>query len=160
MEKDKVMKVFVSGTYDILHAGHVQFFKEALEYGMKNCHSHSIGEVQRVELIVSFCSDKNLMLYKGRKPSIPQDNKKILLQAICYISRVHIGTDDGYVWDFIPAFLAEKPDYLIITEDDKFAGEKGQFCKEHGATLVILPKTPPMATPVSTSSIISNIRGN
>ena len=28
------MKVFVSGTFDILHAGHIQFFKEAKQYGM------------------------------------------------------------------------------------------------------------------------------
>ena len=52
----KNKKVFVSGTYDILHAGHIQFFKEAKALGGF--------------LIVSFCSSKNLELYKGRKSSI------------------------------------------------------------------------------------------
>ena len=154
------MKVFVSGTYDILHAGHIQFFKEAKQWGMKNSPRPGVGEVGKVDLIVSFCSEANLKLYKGRRSSMPDDNKMILLQAICYVDRAYIGTDDGGVWDFVPAFLAEKPDVLIVTEDDKYADEKARFCKEHGTMLVILPKTPPAATPVSTTSIISNIKGN
>ena len=140
------MKIFVSGTYDILHAGHIQFFKEARELGDY--------------LVVSFCSEKNLMLYKGRHPSIPDDNKKIVLEAIRYIDKVVIGNDDGGVWDFVPSFLEEKPDILVVTTDDKYADEKRKFCEEHGVKFVILPKNPPVATPVSTSSILEKIRKN
>ena len=158
-EKGGNMKVFVSGTYDILHAGHIQFFKEAKEWGMNHAPRLQTGEIFKVDLIVSYCSEANLMLYKGRRTSMPDDNKKILLEAIRYVDRAYMGTDDGGVWDFVPAFLAEKPDVLIVTEDDKYFAEKGEFCKNNGATLIILPKTPPMATPVSTTSIISNIKG-
>ena len=139
------MKIFVSGTYDILHAGHIQFFKE----------SKSLGDY----LVVSFCSTKNLELYKGRKSSIPDDNKKILLESIRYIDKVVIGNDDGGVWDFVPAFILEKPDILVVTDDDKYADEKRKFCEEHKTKFIILPKTPPMATPVSTSSILNKILG-
>lgn len=137
------MKIFVSGTYDILHAGHIQFFKEA----------KALGDY----LVVSFCSSKNLELYKGRKGSLPDDNKKILLEAICYIDKVVIGNDDGGIWDFVPKFLLEKPDILVITVDDKYIDEKKKFCEEHNVKFVILPKTLPDATPTCTSDIIKRI---
>lgn len=140
------MKIFVSGTYDILHAGHVQFFKEARELGDY--------------LVVSFCSDANLVLYKGRHSCMPDDNKKILIEAIRYVDKVVVGTDDGGVWDFVPAFLAEKPDILAVTTDDVHIEEKREFCEKNGAKLVILSKTPPMATPICTSGIIQSILKN
>ncbi|MFA6251743.1 MAG: hypothetical protein WC603_03915 [Candidatus Paceibacterota bacterium] len=152
------MKIFVSGCYDILHAGHAQFFKEAKEWGIAHLPKRNTGQVQKVDLIVSYCSSANLLLYKGRHSSLPDDNKKILLEAIRYIDKVYKGTDDGGVWDFIPAFLEEKPDVLIVTEDDKHADEKAQFCKEHGVKFVILPKTLPPVTPTSTSEIRRKIR--
>lgn len=137
------MKVFVSGTYDILHAGHVQFFKEA----------KALGDY----LIVSFCSSKNLLLYKGRTSAIPDDNKKILLESIRYIDKVIVGNGNGGVWDFIEAFIVEKPDLLVVTEDDKYSNEKRKFCEEYNVQFIILPKTPPLATPISTSEIRINI---
>ncbi len=134
------MKVFVSGTYDVLHAGHVQFFKEAKALGDK--------------LVVSFCSDANLQLYKRRKACMPDDNKKMILESIRYVDKVVIGNDDGGVWDFVPAFLEEKPDILAVTADDKNYFEKEEFCEQHGAKLVILPKTLPNATPTTSYTII------
>ncbi len=139
-------KIFVSGTYDILHAGHIQFFKEAKE----------LGDF----LVVSFCSEKNLLLYKNRHSSVPDDNKKILLESIRYVDKVVIGSDDGGVWDFAPAFIEEKPDMLVVTTDDKYAEQKKKFCEEHSVEFKILPKTPPIATSVSTSSILKNIINN
>jgi cytidyltransferase-like protein len=138
-------KIFVSGTYDILHAGHIQFFKEA----------RALGDY----LIVSCCSNKNLLLYKGRRGSMPEDNKKILLESVRYIDKVIIGSDDGGIWDFVPAFLKEKPDMLVVTEDDKHTADKKKFCQEHGVEFIILPKTPPAATSISTTEIIKNIKG-
>ncbi|WP_343212655.1 adenylyltransferase/cytidyltransferase family protein [Akkermansia sp. EB-AMDK43] len=55
-------KIFVSGFYDIIHAGHIQFFREA----------RSLGDF----LIVSFASGQVLWKSKRRKPSIPDDHKK------------------------------------------------------------------------------------
>lgn len=136
-------KVFISGTYDLLHAGHVQFFKEA----------RSLGDY----LVVSFCSDANLLKYKGRHSCMPDDNKKLLLESIRYVDKVVIGNDDGGVWDFVPAFLEERPDILAVTTDDRFAEDKRKFCEEHGTQFVILPKTPPLATPTTSFTIIKNI---
>lgn len=155
MIKRKSMKIFVSGTYDILHAGHVQFFKEAKEFGLK----HASASTKKVDLIVSICSAKNLLVYKKRKSSMPDDNKKVLIESIRYVDKVIFGNDDGGAWDFVPVILTEKPDYLLVTEDDKFALEKEKFCKDHGIKFAVLPKTPPTATQTCTSAIISNIKG-
>ncbi len=142
-KQNKMKKVFVSGTYDLLHAGHVQFFNEA----------KALGDY----LIVSFCSDANLMLYKGRHACMPDDNKKILLESIRPIDKVYLGSDDGGIWDFVPAFLEEKPDLLVVTDDDKHVLKKLLFCERNNAQLIVLPKTPPIATQISSFTIIKNI---
>ena len=61
-------KVFVSGCYDIVHAGHIQFFEEA----------RALGDY----LIVSFASEPVLWHHKQRKPSIPDEHKKVLLESL------------------------------------------------------------------------------
>lgn len=108
-------------------------------------------------MVVSFCSSKNLELYKNRSSCIPDDNKKILLESIRYIDKVVIGNDDGGIWDFVPVFLVEKPDMLVTTTDDKYSDEKRKFCEKHRTKFIILPKTLPIATPTSTSEIIKKI---
>ena len=50
-------QIFVSGFYDIIHAGHIQFFREA----------RSLGDF----LIVSFASEQVLWKSKRRKPIHP-----------------------------------------------------------------------------------------
>ena len=136
-------KVFVSGTYDLLHAGHIQFFEEA----------RALGDY----LIVSFCSDSNLLKYKGRRSCMPDDNKKVLLETLRCVDKVVMGDEAGGIWDFVPAFLTLKPDILATTTDDKHIDEKKKFCEDCGATLIVLPKTPPMATPTTSFTIIKNI---
>lgn len=133
-------KVFVSGCYDILHAGHLQFFEEA----------RALGDY----LIVSFASAEVLWHHKRRKPSIPDDHKRVLLQGLRMIDEVIItqGHEEGL--DFKEDFLRIKPDFLIVTEDDKYGDLKRELCKKVGAQYTILPKTPPRFEPVSTSSIV------
>ena len=56
--KDK--KVLVSGCYDLLHGGHIAFFKTASAYG---------------KLFVSVGSDENLLRLKGKKPFFSQEER-------------------------------------------------------------------------------------
>jgi cytidyltransferase-like protein len=133
-------KVFVSGCYDILHAGHLQFFEEA----------RALGDY----LIVSFASAEVLWHHKRRKPSIPDEHKQALLQGLRMIDEVIITHGHKEGLDFEDDFLRIRPDFLIVTEDDKYADLKHQLCREVGAQYVVLPKTPPKFEPVSTSSIV------
>jgi len=133
-------KIFVSGCYDILHAGHLQFFEEA----------RSLGD----HLTVSFASADVLWFHKRRKPSIPDDHKLALLQSIGIIDEVVIGHGLEEGIDFRADFLRIRPDILAVTEDDKYTPLKRALCEEVGAQYVVLPKTPPKFAPVSTSSIV------
>jgi cytidyltransferase-like protein len=133
-------KVFISGCYDILHAGHLQFFEEA----------KALGDF----LIVSFASSEVLWFHKRRKPSIPDEHKFALLQGMRVIDQVVIGHGLEEGIDFREDFLRVRPDLLVVTEDDKYAPLKRALCDEVGAEYVVLPKTPPKFEPVSTSSIV------
>jgi cytidyltransferase-like protein len=133
-------KVFVSGCYDILHAGHLQFFEEA----------RALGDY----LIVSFASAEVLWHHKRRKPSIPDDHKRALLQGLRMIDEVIVTHGHKEGLDFEEDFLRIRPDFLIVTEDDKYGQVKRALCDLTGAQYTVLPKTPPRFEPVSTSSIV------
>lgn len=139
-----MVHVFVSGCYDILHAGHVQFFREAKALGSR--------------LTVSFASSEVLWLHKKRRGSLPDDHKKALIEALDMVDEAVIthGLDEGL--DFKDDFLRLKPDILAVTEDDKYGELKRALCAQVGARYVILPKTPPKFTPVSTSEIVRWIK--
>lgn len=132
--------VFISGCYDILHAGHLQFFEEAWSLGDR--------------LVVSFASSEVLWFHKRRKPSIPDEHKHALLKGLKLVDEVVIGHGLEEGIDFREDFLHIRPDILAVTEDDKYASLKMGLCEESGAEYVILPKTPPRFEPVSTSSIV------
>lgn len=60
------VKVFVSGCYDILHGGHLEFWSQARALG--------------TYLIVSFASDDVLSAHKSnRRSSIPTEHKRQLI---------------------------------------------------------------------------------
>ena len=103
-------KVFVSGCYDILHAGHLQFFEEA----------RALGDY----LIVSFASAEVLWHHKRRKPSIPDDHKRALLQGLRMIDEVIVTQGHKEGLDFEDDFLRIRPDFLIVTEDDKYGDDQ------------------------------------
>ena len=87
-------KVFVSGCYDIVHAGHIQFFEEA----------RALGDY----LIVSFASEPVLWHHKQRKPSIPDEHKKVLLESLRMVDKVILGTGMKKGLDFEEEFLQER----------------------------------------------------
>jgi len=137
-------RVFVSGCYDILHAGHVQFFREA----------KALGDY----LIVSFASNEVLWIHKQRKSSLPDEHKQALIAALDMVDEVVVGrgTDEGL--DFREEFLRIRPQLLVVTEDDKYAPLKRELCAQIGAQYRVLPKTPPKFAPISTSEIVRYIR--
>ncbi len=137
-------KVFVSGCYDILHGGHLQFFEEA----------RALGD----HLTVSFASEEVLWIHKRRKPSIPDQHKKALLEGMRVVDQVVIGDSHEEGLDFKDHFLRLKPDVLAVTEDDQYGHLKRDLCDQIGARYVLLPKTPPKFEPVSTSSIVRWVR--
>jgi cytidyltransferase-like protein len=136
--------IFVSGCYDIIHAGHVQFFREA----------KSLGDF----LTVSFASSEVLWLHKQRRSSLPDEHKKGILEAMSVIDQVVVGTGMEHGLDFLEDFRRLKPDVLAVTEDDQYGDLKRALCAEIGAEYIVLPKTPPQYEPVSTTQLVKWIR--
>lgn len=79
-------KIFVSGCYDILHAGHVQFFNDA----------KALGD----HLTICFASDEVLWKHKKRPSSIPQEHKKVLIESLEMVDDVVIGNNMEIGLDF------------------------------------------------------------
>jgi cytidyltransferase-like protein len=139
-----LIKVFVSGCYDIIHGGHIEFFSQA----------RALGDY----LIVSFADDAVLLKYKGRKSSLPLDHKKRLLESLTMVDEVVVGDNletDGL--DFISEFMRIRPQILAVTEDDKFGEEKKKLCRITNTHYVVLPKTLNYEK-VSTTDIINWIK--
>ena len=136
--------IFVSGCYDIIHAGHVQFFREA--------------KAQGDFLTVSFASSEVLWLHKQRRSSLPDEHKKGILEALNMIDQVVVGTGLSHGLDFLEDFRRLKPDVLVVTEDDQYGDLKRALCAEVGAEYIVLPKTPPQYEPVSSSQLVKWIR--
>lgn len=133
-----MIKVFVSGCYDILHAGHIQFFMDA----------RALGD----HLTVCFASDDVLKLYKGRESAIPEDNKSVIIGSLKYVDQVVKSSDIDPIFDFVQHIESLKPDILAVTQDDKHKSAKRALCKKYNMKLVVLPKRT-IATPISTTKI-------
>lgn len=140
-----MVKVFVSGCYDILHAGHLQFFEEA----------RALGD----HLTVSFANEDILWKHKERRPSLPDEHKVALLKSLEMVDDVVAGDGEVKGLDFEPIFRELSPDILAVTEDDQYGEIKEKLCAELGCRYVKLPKTPPRFEPVSTTEIRSRVSG-
>jgi cytidyltransferase-like protein len=144
--KNEIRKVFVSGCYDILHAGHIAFLKAA----------KALGDY----LTVCYASDEVLFLCKGRISSIPEDQKAIVIGSLQFVDRVVKSSDVHPIFDFVSHIKIDKPDILVITDDDKHQSEKKKFCDEMGIELVVLSKKDLGAfSSFSTSLVLRKISG-
>lgn len=137
-------RIFVSGCYDIIHAGHLQFFEEA----------RALGD----HLTVSFASEDVLWHHKQRRSSIPDEHKKAVIEGLKMVDEVIIGNDHDLGLDFKNYFLEVQPDVLAVTEDDQYEAIKRELCQQTGTTYRILPKTPPKFDPISTSGIVKWVK--
>jgi cytidyltransferase-like protein len=136
-------KVFVSGCYDLLHSGHVEFFRQAAQYG---------------DLYVGIGSDDTILHYKGHRTLYDENERLFMVKAIRYVKDAFINKGSG-IMDFIPTVDMLKPDILVVNEDgDK--EEKRQFCKERGIEYVVLERTPhvvPHAAPHSALDAVQSL---
>ncbi|MBQ9364118.1 MAG: adenylyltransferase/cytidyltransferase family protein [Bacteroidaceae bacterium] len=119
------MKVFVSGCYDLLHSGHVEFFRQASQYG---------------DLYVGIGSDATILKYKNHKTLYPEQERLFMVKSIRYVKDAFINQGSG-IMDFIPTVEALKPDRFVVNADGS-SEEKRQFCKEHGIEYIVLDRTP------------------
>lgn len=128
-------KVFVSGCYDLLHSGHVEFFRQAAEYG---------------DLYVGIGSDKTIEEYKHHKTVYSEQERLFMVKSIRYVKDAFINAGSG-IMDFVPTVEALKPDILVVNSDGGNE-DKRRFCEEHGIQYVVLERTPHVVQDPSTGS--------
>ena len=132
-------KVFVSGCYDMLHSGHIAFFKEASQYG---------------ELHVGIGSDRTISELKGRATVNSDQERLYMVKAIRYVSDAHINSGSG-ILDFVEDLKRIKPDRFIVNEDGH-SPAKEELCRELGIEYIILRRIPePGLPPRSTTTFRS-----
>ncbi len=128
-------KVLVSGCYDLLHAGHVAFFKTAAQYG---------------KLYVSVGQDDNLLRLKGKKPYFTEAERVYMVGAVKYVTEAFVASGEGML-DFEEDMKRIKPDYFVVNEDG-FTEDKKRLCEENNVELIVLERIPEEGLPARSSS--------
>lgn len=118
-------KVFVSGCYDLLHSGHVEFFRQAAAYG---------------DLYVGIGSDSTILGYKGHKTVYSEQERLFMVKSIRYVKDAFINKGSG-VLDFIPTLDIVNPDILVVNSDGG-SEAKRRLCEERGMEYIVLDRTP------------------
>lgn len=118
-------KVFVSGCYDLLHSGHVEFFRQAAAYG---------------DLYVGIGSDETILHYKHHKTVYSEQERLFMVKSIRYVKDAFINQGDG-IMDFVPTLDIVRPDVFVVNSDGG-SEDKRKLCEERGIEYVVLQRDP------------------
>jgi FAD synthetase len=99
----KKAKIMVFGTFDGLHKGHLNFFKQAK------------GLMKNSFLIVSIARDKNVFKIKGNYPNLSEEARITLLEKCKLIDKVVLSGTKNH----IPHIVKVKPDIIALGYDQK-----------------------------------------
>lgn len=137
-------KVFVTGAFHVLHAGHVKFFEDA----------RALGEY----LVVSYPPADLLWRLYGRKSLLDDADKLAVITSLEQVDEVVLSTDEDVALSFRSAFLQVKPDVLAVTTDDRYKEAKRRFCEEQGVEFVILEKSAPNGKASGSTAMLDRIK--
>ena len=130
-----VMNIFVNGTFDILHRGHL----ELLNY------AKSLGDF----LLVGIDSDERVKEKKGfARPIHNQEERKFFLENLKAVDAVDIFSNDEELKNMIKCF---KPDIMIVGSDWKGKSVIGSY---YAAKLIFFDRVGDYATTKTIQSII------
>jgi cytidyltransferase-like protein len=118
-------KVFVSGCFDMLHSGHVEFFREAAQYG---------------DVYVALGSDKTVYDLKGRTTINSEEERMFMVKSVSFVKDAFVSRGSG-ILDFEAELREMMPDYFVVNADGHIA-EKRDLCRELGIEYVILERKP------------------
>lgn len=114
-------KVFVSGCFDMLHSGHVAFFKEAARYG---------------DLYVGIGSDSTVRELKNRDTVYSEKERLYMVKSIRYVKDAYINTGSGEL-DFIDILDMVQPDVFVVNSDGE-NDSKRKLCEARGIEYIAL----------------------
>jgi cytidyltransferase-like protein len=127
------MNVLVTGSFDLLHSGHVTFLQEAASYG---------------DLFVGLGSDFSIEKYKGKKPTCNEAERLFMVKALECVKYAFINSGEGPV-DFVDELEWVS---MLIVNDDQHLLEKELLCKELGIEYKILERKTLPGLPVRSTT--------
>ncbi|MEB3756831.1 MAG: DUF357 domain-containing protein [Desulfurococcales archaeon] len=103
-ERRKENKVFLAGTFDILHPGHIELMKWASSFG---------------KLYVVVARDANAVKSKGRRPVLPESVRLEVVKSIRYVYEARLGDET----DIFKPVEEIRPDVIILGPDQSISEE-------------------------------------
>jgi FAD synthetase len=104
VDKAKKRRVVVaSGTFDLLHLGHVRFLEEAKKAGGKDA-----------ELIVIVARDSTVKARKGKTPVMPEDQRRALVESLKVVDEAILGLEYFSIKEVIEKI---KPNVIAVGYD-------------------------------------------
>jgi FAD synthetase len=103
VKKKRGKVVLASGTFDLLHLGHVKYLEEAKKAGGSNS-----------KLIVIVARDRTVEKRKGRKPVMPEDERKALVESLKVVDEAILGRENFNIADVVDEI---EPDIIAVGHD-------------------------------------------
>ncbi len=108
--------VLTSGSFDLIHLGHVKYLARAKEFGQI--------------LVVGVDSDAKIRRRKGEdRPMVPQEERLELLAHQRPVDLIYLKDEDEPRWGLIKAV---EPDVLVLTADHSYSDDEQrallEFC--------------------------------
>jgi FAD synthetase len=101
--KKKGKLVLASGTFDLLHLGHVRYLEEAKKAGGKNA-----------RLLVIVARDKTVEKRKGVRPIMPEEHRRALVESLKVVDQAILGYEKFDIGSVIEEL---KPDIIAVGYD-------------------------------------------
>jgi len=93
-------RVVATGTFDIIHPGHITFLREAKKLGD--------------ELVVIVAREKNVR--HKPKPVLPEEQRRKVVESIKYVDMAILGDEE----DIFKPIVELKPDVIVLGHDQHF----------------------------------------
>jgi FAD synthetase len=95
--------VLATGAFDLLHYGHLSFLQEAKKAGGRNA-----------RLVVIVARDRTVEARKGKRPIVPEDQRRALIEALKPVGDAILGFED---MNYSAVIDKIKPDIIAVGYD-------------------------------------------
>jgi len=133
--------VLASGVFDLLHLGHVKFLEEAKKCGGKDA-----------KLVVVIARDKTVEKTKGRRPVVPESERRMLVESLKVVDQAVLGSENFNLGEMINTI---NPDVIALGYDQTSMEKRVEkFVVENGLNIKVIQVGKYVADELDSSSKI------